>query len=90
MSNLEIFSNQDFVKIFTSTNAHVVDFMLFDTIDALPDLGITLSIGPYSLVNRFYCAFHYKLPWCSGYVTRLVNQGSQVRSRASPVRRMGL
>ena len=34
MSNLEIFSNQDFVKIFTSTNAHLVDFTLFDTIDA--------------------------------------------------------
>ena len=49
MSNLEIFSNQDF----TSTNAHVVDFTLFDTIDALPHLGITLSIGPYSLVNSF-------------------------------------
>ena len=52
MSNLEIFSNQDFVKIFASTNAHVVDFTLFDTIDAL---GITLSIGPlsFSLVNSF-------------------------------------
>ena len=34
MSNLEIFSNQDFVKIFTSTNAHVVDFTQCDTIDA--------------------------------------------------------
>ena len=34
MSYLEIFSNQDFVKIFTSTNAHLVDFTLFDTIDA--------------------------------------------------------
>ena len=34
MSNLEIFSNQDFVKIFTSTNAHLADFTLFDTIDA--------------------------------------------------------
>ena len=53
MSNLEIFSNQDFVKIFMSTNAHVVDFSLFDIIDALPHLGITLSIGPYSLVNSF-------------------------------------
>ena len=53
MSNLEIFSNQDFVKIFSSTNVHVVDFTLFDTIDALPHLGITLSIGPYSLVNSF-------------------------------------
>ena len=60
MSNLEILSNQDFVKIFTtssttalSTNAHVVDFTLFDTIDALPHLGITISIGPYSLVNSF-------------------------------------
>ena len=31
-----------------------------------------------------------KPPWCSGNVTRLVNQESQVRSRASPVRRMGL
>ena len=31
-----------------------------------------------------------KPPWCSGYVTRLVKQGSQVLSRASPVRRMGL
>ena len=41
------------MKIFTSTNAHVVDFTLFDTIDALPHLGITLSIGPYSLVNSF-------------------------------------
>ena len=57
MSNLEIFSNQDFVKIFTSTNAHVVDFTLFDTIDALPHLGITLSIGPYSLVNSFLLLF---------------------------------
>ena len=55
MSNLEIFSNQDFVKIFTSTNVHVVDFTLFDTIGALPHLGITLSIGPYSLVYSFYC-----------------------------------
>ena len=57
MSNLEIFSNQDFVKIFTSTNAHVVDFTLFYTIDALPHLGIPISIGPYSLVNSFI-AFH--------------------------------
>ena len=55
MSNLEIYLNQDLVKIFTSTNAHVVDFTLFDTIDALPHLGITLNIGPYSLVNSFYC-----------------------------------
>ena len=54
MSNLEILSNQDFVKIFTSTNAHVVDFTLCDTIDALPHLGITLSIGPYTLVNSFW------------------------------------
>ena len=61
MSNLEIFSNQDFVKIFTSTNAHVVDFTLFDTIDALPHLGITLRIGPYSLVNSFYCFSGYCL-----------------------------
>ena len=56
MSNLEIFSNQDFVKIFTSTNVQVnilFDFALFDTIDALPHLGITLSIGPYNLVNSF-------------------------------------
>ena len=53
MSNLDIFSNQDFVKIFTSTNVHVVDFMLFYTIDALQHLGIPLSIGPYSLVNTF-------------------------------------
>ena len=59
MSYLEIFSNQDFVKIFTSTNAHVhvVDFTLFYTIDALPHLGIPISIGPYSLVNSFI-AFH--------------------------------
>ena len=57
MSNLEIFSNQDFVKIFTSTNAHVVDFTLFYTTDALPHLGIPISIGPYSLVNSFI-AFH--------------------------------
>ena len=57
MSNLEIFSNQDFVKIFTSTNAHVVDVALFYTIDALPHLGIPISIGPYSLVNSFI-AFH--------------------------------
>ena len=57
MSNLEIFSNQNFVKIFTSTNAHVVNFMLFYTIDALPHLGIPMSIGPYSLVNSFI-AFH--------------------------------
>ena len=34
--------------------------------------------------------YNEKPPWCSGYATRLVNQGSQVRSRASPVRRMGL
>ena len=61
MSNLEIFSNQDFVKMFTSTNAHVVDFTLFDTINALPHLGITLSIGPYSLVNSFYCFSGYCL-----------------------------
>ena len=53
MSNFEIFSNQDFVKIFTSSNAHVVDFTLFYTIDALPHLGIPISIGPYSLVNSF-------------------------------------
>ena len=26
-----------------------------------------------------------KSPWCSGKATRLVNQGSWVRSRASPV-----
>ena len=51
MPNLEIFSNQDFLKIFTSINVHVVDFTLFYTIDALPHLGIPLSIGPYSLVN---------------------------------------
>ena len=57
MSNLEIFSNQDFVKIFTCTNAHVVDFTLFYTIDALPHLGLPISIGPYSLVNSFI-AFH--------------------------------
>ena len=31
-----------------------------------------------------------KPPWCSGYATRLVNQGSQVRFRASPIRQMGL
>ena len=61
MSHLEIFSNQDFVKIFTSTNAYVVDFTLFDTIDVLPHLGITLSIGPYSLVNSFYCFSSYRL-----------------------------
>ena len=59
MSNLEIFSNQDFVKIFTSTNVHIVDFTLFDTIDALPHLCITFSIGPYSLVNSFYCFSGY-------------------------------
>ena len=53
MPNLEVFSNQDFLKIFTSINVHVVDFMLFYTIDALPHLGIPLSIGPYSLVNSF-------------------------------------
>ena len=53
MPNLEIFSNQDFLKIFNSTNVHVVDFTLFYTIDALPHLGIPLSIGPYSLVNNF-------------------------------------
>ena len=53
MPNLEIFSNQDFLKIFTSTNVHVVDFTLFYTIDALPHEGIPLSIGPYSLVNSF-------------------------------------
>ena len=36
MSNLEIFSNQDFVKIFKVQifYAHLVDFTLFDTIDA--------------------------------------------------------
>ena len=44
MSNLEIFSNQDFVKIFTSTNAHVVDFTLLDTIDALPHLGTSKKL----------------------------------------------
>ena len=53
MPNLEIFSNQDFLKIFTSTNVHVVDFTLFYTTDALQHLGIPLSIGPYSLVNSF-------------------------------------
>ena len=57
MSNLVIFPNQDFVKVFTSTNARVVDFTLFYTIDALPHLGIPISIGPYSLVNSFI-AFH--------------------------------
>ena len=31
-----------------------------------------------------------KPPWCSGYVTCLINQGSQVRSRVSLVRQMGL
>ena len=61
MSYLEIFSKQDFVKTFTSTNAHVVGFTLFYTIDALPHLGITLSIGPYSLVNSFYCFSGYCL-----------------------------
>ena len=50
MSNLEIFSNQDFVKIFTSTNAHLVDFTLFDTIDALPHLGITLQFSKQFLL----------------------------------------
>ena len=53
MPNLEIFSNQDFLKIFTCTNVHVVEFTLFYTNDALPHLGIPLSIGPYSLVNSF-------------------------------------
>ena len=53
MSNLEIFSNQDFVKIFTNSYTHVVDFTLFYTIDALPHLGIPISIGPYSVVNSF-------------------------------------
>ena len=53
MPTLEIFSNQDFLKIFTSTNVHVVDFTLFYTIDALQHLGIPLSIGTYSLVNSF-------------------------------------
>ena len=53
MSNLEIFSNQNFVKTFSNANAHVVDFTLFYTIDALPHLGIPISIGPYSLVNSF-------------------------------------
>ena len=55
MPDIEIFSNQDFLKIFTSTNVHVhvVDLTLFYTIDALPHLGIPLSIGPYSLVNSF-------------------------------------
>ena len=53
MPNLEVFSNQDFLKIFTSINGHVVDFTLFYTIDALPHLGIPLNIGPYSLVNSF-------------------------------------
>ena len=53
MPNLEIFSNQDFLKIFTSTNVDVVDFTLFYTTGALPHLVIPLSIGPYSLVNSF-------------------------------------
>ena len=57
MPNLEIFSNQDFLKMFTSTNVQVVDLTQFYTIDALPHLGIPLSIGPYSLVNSFI-AFH--------------------------------
>ena len=60
MSNLEIFSNQDFVKIFTSTNVYVVDFTLFDTIDALPHLGITLSIGPQFLLLFMLLFKHVK------------------------------
>ena len=62
MSNLEILSNQDFVKIVTSTIAHVVDFTLFDTIDALPHLGITLSIlRSIQFSKKFYCFSGYCL-----------------------------
>ena len=58
MSNLEIFSNQDFVKIFTSTNAHLVDFTLFDTIDAF---RYNLKYRSIQFSNSFYCFSGYCL-----------------------------
>ena len=48
------------------------------------------SIAASEYIQGIHRLFSKTPPWCNGNVTRLVNQGSQVRSRASPVRRMGL
>ena len=60
MSNLEIFSNQDFVKIFKVQifYAHLVNFTLFDTIDAF---RYNLKYMSIQFSKQFLLLFSYCL-----------------------------